>query len=1389
MTEYSFSYREVIPDQTLIEKWKEITLNTGGRQSTLQDIKVAERSNGYCYRDPSKPHTRNRFIYWRIIHDVLEIIEQSLDITLAGNALRYRFVDTPILDGISIHETCTNVIVLVPTVCSIHRLVFPHPDRLHRQDELLGTHPELMMPSIFSEASVSQAKNPATFHIIINPTGAGSQLPHCAASWFTWSDEDAYFILSYLSGDILLIKQLQSGVCELVELKFESIVPRFLYGLAEKFRSKTSDGNMIVSVVLHTIGLEIYALTLCKNGHLRIWSCTKYQCIAVSDILTETLSNTSLQGAQNHILKKAVGDNETDFILGVVLNFVSECQFHILKPIINGNQFKLVKLNTLYSPGVDLVDFSLTTSRIWSVWRGEDGECTVYSAALSYGGEKGSHWVPVILEPLPHPTEVPYNPDLDPKQLYLEYIFYPGRFSLNIISKALSIYKKSPAIADLNLSIGLLKQRVCMAVESEIQAELQESEVSDDEYLECANWCWSRFYSCCVQYHVSGLRPLGILLLPAVSGALLLKKSTYSFLRPLDVLEHLFLCSNYITRDQFSSHPQLGVSFEETDDLIELTSILVHLDNQLSDLFKQTFDNDLQQLKSPDSIMVNLVDEIIMGMSEEFLCYVGAKLNNCRDAYNALHKLLELLRLEQCIEDIEKVPPEIQNSIDHLFSSQLGISFASQSLKQQLQTRFVISRNLLTVQNIILRIKKGKDLKFVEAVRSVCIPETVVLIQAYKVMSWLCDLTAQSTVTSEETMQKLSPLKLAPTFNLKINLNGMSLMDLFIGSVGGFEAHKMIFKRDIDEDSLPHWNVALLQYLEKLMFLLWPVNGNPMLAEWLLCSGQHIWLQQYVRYLHNWCEGDHLSRNFLLATSFLTSGEFQKAYDLFLKAAKGVFSEQFLIERISNFIGENANLCILYFLKVIQLFELHGALNYAILVAETALTITEEDDPLKATLYSIKFRHHLALGHYEKAYNAMHSNPDKERQKDNLRELVKTLLDKRDLDTLMSFTYADMQELFCNILFMRARATDAINNIYYDFLYSYQIKRGAPFFRLAGSVMYEQAFRLSQYGSIEALEKQVKCYLASVNAFNLCDPRFTWVIKPIEVEIEEVIELPSEAGTKLEPEVIKYKRQLEVIDLGAIKKDLALAIGRLKLAKFDKKLVTNFMTSPVELIMYLACAGIYKCALNLCTTFDVPYEPVFEIFTQQCLHSTTRDETVTWNWLVENDLHDLPIIGNSAVEVAWQLLQVLLFQYEEEHMTILHRVVVEKMLNLGTFIPYWLSSSYKKRNASELLRLYYYNGYLIEATQLACEHILAVLNYGGEYFGYEKSLLPGVHPFCLPVNVMDSLLEELDAQNQNDVTKPLEKEYKQLKELFIKYIETSARISNEVCRTKMSGIY
>jgi nuclear pore complex protein Nup160 len=230
MQEFALGYREVIPDQTVSDPWREISLNTGGTQGTLQDIKVAERANGFCYRDSTKHHTRNRFIYWRISHDILELVEHSLDVNLAGNRIRYKFVDTPILDGVSIHETYDNVVVLVPTVCSVHRLIFPHPDKYHRQDHV---HPDLAAPSIFSEATIADARDPSTFHFFTN---SSSQLPYLADSSLTLAEEEAIFVLAYPSGEILLVKQSREGKVESIELKSESIVPRFLSGLADKLR-------------------------------------------------------------------------------------------------------------------------------------------------------------------------------------------------------------------------------------------------------------------------------------------------------------------------------------------------------------------------------------------------------------------------------------------------------------------------------------------------------------------------------------------------------------------------------------------------------------------------------------------------------------------------------------------------------------------------------------------------------------------------------------------------------------------------------------------------------------------------------------------------------------------------------------------------------------------------------------------------------------------------------------------------------------------------------------------------------------------------------------------------------------------------------------------------
>lgn len=67
---------------------------------------------------------------------------------------------------------------------------------------------------------------------------ADTQLPHTAASDLTL-DEEAVFVLAYPSGDVLLVRQSVEGRCSSTELKSESIIPRFLSGIAGRFRCVT----------------------------------------------------------------------------------------------------------------------------------------------------------------------------------------------------------------------------------------------------------------------------------------------------------------------------------------------------------------------------------------------------------------------------------------------------------------------------------------------------------------------------------------------------------------------------------------------------------------------------------------------------------------------------------------------------------------------------------------------------------------------------------------------------------------------------------------------------------------------------------------------------------------------------------------------------------------------------------------------------------------------------------------------------------------------------------------------------------------------------------------------------------------------------------------------
>ena len=78
----------------------------------------------------------------------------------------------------------------------------------------------------------------------------------------------------------------------------------------------------------------------------------------------------------------------------------------------------------------------------------------------------------------------------------------------------------------------------------EIQNQINEYEISDEEHIAISHAAWSRFYSCAVQYHETGLVPMGLVTCNVSGLIVIIKKDVYTFIRPLETLETLVLQDN-----------------------------------------------------------------------------------------------------------------------------------------------------------------------------------------------------------------------------------------------------------------------------------------------------------------------------------------------------------------------------------------------------------------------------------------------------------------------------------------------------------------------------------------------------------------------------------------------------------------------------------------------------------------------------------------------------------------------------------------------------------------------------------------------------------------------------------------------------------------------------
>ncbi|XP_046552449.1 LOW QUALITY PROTEIN: nuclear pore complex protein Nup160-like [Haliotis rubra] len=1402
-------HREVVVTASTGVRWKEITVYTGASASTLQDIKVPESCGGYCYRDVEgtgleNSPVRNRFIYWRANDDTLELVEQSLDVNLSGNHVRYRFQDTPILNGISVHEARNSLVILVPTVASVHRLVFPHPLKLDKREARFATDTSPL--SIFYDATVATATDAKNMHML-NPSGSITAHLLTAATHVT-SDGEALFVLATDAGGIIQVKMPAMGVQGVVqqhELSQSSMMQKLWNGLVPVLiRGVQQDAGTATGIVIHSIHGEDFIFCVCRDHKLRMWSAKTRECILAYNLLdflsSRDQSLPPVTSTSGHVIKKVINPKNNSFQLCVHLTFPDQNQFCLVKPVYNDSRFHIQHQATVFGPLEDLVDYCVTSDKLYTLWTSQSGR-----QFLEADSDDTESWVEVLLQPQ-EVADILIPSFRDPRDVYLERIFHPGRFSSQDLLKALNNHMSSPRgsctdvpwtqVCRLRVSSACptYGRRLSAAVESEIRNCALDVEMQEEDYYQLQLEQWSKFYSCCIQYQEVGAKVKGLFSDSVTGLVCLIRKSQLS--------------SSQLPTDDWS----LG------QDVMKLCECVRDISNEMTEELSTQFHTEAGMFESPEDVVSPMVDALFFPPGGDSLLAtdVGDRLEEIHNLVSALRVLLKILDLSNQEEDFmlddSAVDASRQLSCSQLFTSSSSSAILAVCLEQMCTTRLSFCRDLLVLQVAAIKLGDQHGLRpdVSSVVREDLIPLTASLIQSYLLLVWASQsvVIGNQNTALEFNVRQLAALEISDTTNVtssRSNLPSVTLAELFIQGVGGAQGRSMLAQiPSIDYRSKAVWAQHLVPLVRTLAKIIWPMCDNFLFPEFLVGSCQYLHLQEYVRLLSSWCEWNVASRRFLLGLCYLHFDEPQKAAQCFTQAGSGVGNETFLSQKLlQTDEDEFHKMEVLYYLKVIRQFEEFNLPDMVIQLAKTAIGAASEEDENLATLWSKVFKYHLELGHNEDAYGAMIANPEPSRRKDCLRQLLVVLCERGDLQALVEFPYIDLQDEVVNILESRARSVDLVTHNYYNLLYSFHIYRNN--FRKAGHVMYEHGMRLGrELPGLKGLQRQAQCYLASLNALRLVRPEYAWIVKPVSMSkyTEQVSDDDEEPGISpkhgldgAEKEAHSLTRKMEIMELVDIEKEYILVDARLRLIRRnpDPSLASGPTPGPDEMVGLLVNSGLFDRAIIVAKYFNLTLNTVFENLALRCVHLAKgsnyfmigdNDQTSeAWDWLQENHFNAGTVQRDkSAADQAWTLLQSYLSSYED-NTTRYHRCVSEKLLSHGFALPTWFINTYKELNCAELLRVYIDYDLLEEAAALATEYIHAVTDTlaGVDRIMFDlKGCRLNAQCVWLPYVCIDQLLAALH-DHQEQIT--YKKIYEDLKQTVTRYQDRVERDSRDLSRT------
>ncbi|XP_077588676.1 nuclear pore complex protein Nup160 isoform X1 [Stigmatopora nigra] len=1308
-------------------------------------VKFTDAAGAFHY-DNGEAHSlaSDRFISWSTSGDTVQLAEHSLDGDLLNNALRLRFTHCQVLPGgVAITETPDEVVLLIATNRSVHRVPLPHPKRTYRGELATELHAQSVLTDV-SKLHLEDARHSAAAPLALLPLGGAAGV---ANAWLTRRG-DANFALAGASGGVVVLTLPPQGDLYVSELRRSSVMQRLSGWIPSAMRGDQSPPDRAASVAALELEDDSLVMAVCHDHKLRAWSLRDQACMLEADVRDYVPKSPDVKwGAGGGHRLRLTPRSASGLRLAVYVASSLGGQLVFLRLVPAGERFDLRRVSSLFCHQETPLDFVLTATDVWALWQ-DDAHGSVLKHA-HFEGKGPVQWNQVFAQHSP-PEEVYVGPDRDPRETYLDAIFSPPGFSTAAIVKALQIFRRGPEfLADV--SLDALKKEVALAVENQLQNSVTEFEFTQEEFRHLQVEFWSKLYACCLQYQEVLSAPLAVAVSPHTHMACLLKKGSLSFLLPCFAVDQFYLspdgkvpCDDAPLAEEWSS-------------VAGLMSCLRLLRDALPPEMPAEVEKALERADLPDRIADTVLEAMLAGANKTAMEDIQSKLRDFRNLTATLSLLLRELDLEMDW-DLGDAPFLADESAPRpttspMYSGAGAVRVLCGAVGRVSAVRVRLCGDLLLLLKLCLRlgdhVLPDGGAQLVQ-IQQELVPRTAQLLSSYFLLKRAGEsVCVRDSGGGDANLPHLDALRLSDAPPMA-NVGTGSAVELFYRSFARQLILRNVFWHNAASGAVS-WSEAATDVVRLLAHLLWPANPSFRFPEWLLANRQYAQLQDYARLTGRWFQVNMGSCRFMLAQCYLANGEGQKACRCFREAAAEAEKEDFLL-RLSGSGAGPPKLC--YYNKVLRLLEDTGHPEAVIGLAAAALAEAADDVGAQAALWTRIFKHHLDLAHNADAYQAMIQNPDSGMQLDCLRQLVVVLCERGQMDDLVCFPYVDLHDEVVSIIESRARGMDLLAHNYYELLYAFHVNRHN--YRKAGAAMLELGVRLGrEVGSVRCLKKQVNCYLAAINCLRLVRPEYAWMVLPVPEQCERPGASPkrNSDGDFVAPPV---KRQVDILELRDLEKELALVTCRLSLAEHQPRAVTVAGgAGPHQLLHLLLDAGLFTCALRLCGVFGLPPDALLDALTFRCVKLQMGGEEAqneAWPWLAANRLPStVNTKESSATDEAWRLLSWFLSRFPSANGVHLRRVLL-KLLSHGVPPPDWLLKSYKEMDAPALLRLYLNFDLLEEAGELVTEYLDALLGHGHQYFGIKAPLSARSPGVWLPYTSVDQLMATLeDAQSHRDV--------------------------------------